>query len=57
MLEKYMKMIKQKQKKIKINEFDKYNLHKTMDKINQDKNTAYIERKKFFFCIQYLLFL
>lgn len=39
MLDKYMKMIKQKQKKIKIkiNEFDKYNLHKTMDKINQDK--------------------
>ena len=29
MLDKYMKMIKQKQnKKIKINEFDKYNLHK-----------------------------
>lgn len=57
MLDKYMKNDKTKTKKIKINDFDKYNLHKTMDKINQDKNTAYIERKLIFFCIQYLLFL
>lgn len=40
---------KTKTKKNKINDFDKYNLHKTMDKINQDKNTAYIERKLIFF--------